>query len=167
VDPITVIVTAVALGVSTGLKDTTAKAITDAYTSLKTLLTQRRVDITPVEKIPASAAKQDSLREDLQQLEGTPDAVDQQLLDAAQQVITAVKTDQPAAGAAIGIDLDEFHAASLRVSGVTAAGTGVRGTKWTIDGDAVFDNIHAGQTPTSSPDSQSPPNPGSGGGGPS
>ena len=42
------------------------------------------------------------------------------------------------------IDLDELQAASLRISGLSATGTGVRGKKWTVAGDAVFENIRAG-----------------------
>ena len=44
VDPITSVVTAVALGASAGLTDTATQAVKDAYSGLKTLLARRRVD---------------------------------------------------------------------------------------------------------------------------
>ena len=62
-------------------------------------------------------------------------------------MVAAVKAHDPAAAQAIGIDLEEFQAASLRVSGLTSEGTGVRGRNWKITGDAVFENIHAGHNP--------------------
>ena len=154
-DPIMVVVTAVALGASAGLKDVAAQAVKDAYAGLKALLTRREVDVSGVERKPDSAAKQNSLREDLAELDGTSRQVDEQVLVAAREVIAAVKAHAPEAGAAIGIDLEELHAASLRISGVSATGTGVRGRAWTVEGDAVFENIRAGT---------SEPRPGSSGG---
>jgi RIP homotypic interaction motif len=40
-DPVTLIVTALAAGAGLGLKDTASAAVTDAYASLKTLITRR------------------------------------------------------------------------------------------------------------------------------
>lgn len=144
-DPITLVVTAVALGASAGLTDTAAQMVKDAYAGLKALLSRREVDVSAVERRPDSANKQGSLREDLDGLAGTEDALDDEVLDAARKVVAAVKAHDPAAGAAIGIDLGEFQAASLRVSGLTSEGTGVRGKNWNITGDTVFENIHAGR----------------------
>ncbi len=158
-DPITLVVTAVALGASAGLKDTAAAAVKDAYAGLKALLTRRKIDVTGVERKPESDTKKDSLREDLVDLDGTPDGIDEALLDAARRLLTAVKAHDPAAGEVIGIDLEEFYAKSLRVSGVSSEGTGVRGKNWRIEGDAVFENIHAGRGGTESVA------PGEGGGG--
>ena len=138
------VVTAVALGGSAGLTDAAAQAVKDAYAGLKALLARRRVDVSGVQRKPDSAAKQDSLREDLADLDGTPQQVDEELLDAAREVIAAVKDHQPAAGAAIGIDIEELHAASLQVSRITSAGTGFHARKVNVSGDVVFEDIHAG-----------------------
>lgn len=144
-DPVALVVTAVALGAAAGLTDTASQAVKDAYAGLKRLLMRRQVDVAALERRPDSASKQDSLREDLDGLAGTENAIDDEVLDAARDVVAAVKTHAPAAGAAIGIDLNDFHAASLRVSGVTSEGTGVRGHNVRITGDAGFDNIRAGE----------------------
>jgi hypothetical protein len=80
-----------------------------------------------------------------------PTRVDDELLDAARQLIAVVKARDAAAGAAIGIDLDEFEAASLRVSSVTSEGTAVRGRNWKIAGDAMFENIRAGRSAAAGP----------------
>lgn len=158
-DPITLVVTAVALGAAAGLTDTASQAVKDAYAGLKALLTRRAVDVSGVERKPDSESKQESLREDLSDLDGTPDAVDDALLDAARQLIVVVKTHDPAAAEIVGIDLEELEAGSLRVSGLTSEGTGVRGKNWKITGDAVFENIRAGRGATD------PAGPGESGGG--
>src|SRR5690349_23355356 len=53
-DPVTVVVSALAAGAATGLTDTVATAVKDAYAGLKRLLTRRYedVDLAPVEKKP-------------------------------------------------------------------------------------------------------------------
>jgi hypothetical protein len=56
VDPITVVVTAVALGALVGLKDATSQAVKDAYAGPKALLTHQRVDVSAVERQPDSTA---------------------------------------------------------------------------------------------------------------
>ena len=50
-DPVTLIVSALALGASAGLKSTVATAIGDAYSALRRILGERYrgVDLTPVE----------------------------------------------------------------------------------------------------------------------
>jgi hypothetical protein len=119
--------------------------VKDAYAGLKALLSRRKVDVSGVERKPDSESKQASLREDLQELEGGGSSIDHELLEAAQRVVAAVRTHDAHAGAAIGIDLDEFEAMSLRIDNLTSDGTGVRGKKWSIEGDVVFENIRAGQ----------------------
>ena len=99
-DPITLVVTAVALGASAGLHDAAAQAIKDAYAELKALLVRRRIDVSGLERRPNSENQQGSLRENLADLNGTPERIDEQMLDAARQVVAAVKAHQPAAGAA-------------------------------------------------------------------
>lgn len=71
-EPITLIVTALALGAAAGLKSTAEEAIKDAYTGLKTLLIQKfsqKVDIENVltyfEKRPSSENLQGLLKEEL------------------------------------------------------------------------------------------------------
>lgn len=143
-DPITLVVTALALGASAGLKDTATEVVKDAYAALKTLIGKRRVDVSQLESRPESPNRQGTVREDLESLEGTPDRIDDAVIDAARRVLQAVKESDPAAGDLIGIDLEEFSAKSLRVSGLTTTGGAIRGRRWEIDGDAVFENIRAG-----------------------
>ena len=68
VDPITIIVTALATGAAAGLKPTAAQAVKDAYAGLKSLI-QRKLGTTAsvdaLESKPDSETKQSSVAEDL------------------------------------------------------------------------------------------------------
>ena len=100
-DPITLVVTAVVLGASAGVKDTAASTVKDTYTGLKGLLARRRVDVSGVERRPDSGTQRAALAETLSD---TPDAVDEQVLVAARAVTEAVAThDADAAGVVVGV----------------------------------------------------------------
>jgi len=128
-DPITLIVAAVAAGVSAGLKDTAAAGIKDAYAGLRRLITDRfgAVDVTPVEKRPESEAKRRSLEEDLAQVGA---GGDDEILEAARRVIDEVRKHDPGAAAAIGIDLDR----SVVVGGSITGSTVVAGDRNVVGG---------------------------------
>lgn len=147
-DPITVIVAAVAAGASAGLKDAAAAAVKDAYSALKRLIAEHygHVDVEGIERRPDSDAKRRSLEEDLR---GSGVDPNQAVLDAATRVLEEVKKHSPGTGAAIGIDLDHFHAASLRIRDVQASGTGVRVHEGTFTGDVDIQGVRAGGAPPS------------------
>jgi hypothetical protein len=58
-DPVTVIVSALALGAAAGLKDTASAVVQDAYGAVKALLVRHYadVDVGPVERRPDSVAQ--------------------------------------------------------------------------------------------------------------
>jgi|1186.fasta_scaffold354253_1 hypothetical protein len=62
-DPVTVIVSALAVGAAAGVKETAAAGVKDAYAALKRLLGERYggVDVAAVERRPESEAKRRSL----------------------------------------------------------------------------------------------------------
>ena len=66
-DPVSLIVTALAAGAAAGLKPTAEKIIKDAYEGIKTLIKRKydQVDLASLEKKPQSQAKRDSVAEDL------------------------------------------------------------------------------------------------------
>jgi hypothetical protein len=92
VDSVTLVVTAVALGASAGLTETASSAVKDAYAGLKGLLNHRQIDVSAIERGPDSTVQRQALRE---MLAAVPDVVDQDLLDAAEQVTDVVAADQP------------------------------------------------------------------------
>jgi hypothetical protein len=149
-DVVTVVSQALAAGAAAGLKNTAAKAVTDAYAGLKKLITGRYqdVDVSAVEKKPDSEAKRVSLAEDLA---GAGAAGDVELLEAARQVIAAVNTHAAGTGPAIGVDLERVEAAAIRIRDVTAEGTGVRARDVKVAGDIDISGIHAGKTTVEPP----------------
>jgi hypothetical protein len=146
-DPISIVVAALAAGASAGLKDTVSAAIKDAYSGLKGILLKRfpGLDVSAVERMPGSKSKQDSLKEDLSEMGAVPGA-DSELLAAAERLIQAVKESAPESGPAVGVDLEDVWAAALKVDSVKSSGTGVRVRKSTFSGDIEIGHVEAGHS---------------------
>jgi hypothetical protein len=145
-DPVSIVVAALAAGASTGLTDSVAAAIKDAYTGLKRLLNQRfpQIDVSAVERMPASEPKRRSLEEDLAAMGGVS-STDEDLLAAAERLIQAVKANAPEAAAVVGADFEDLQADVMRMRSVKSSGTGVRirrGKFGTVD----IGDIAAGET---------------------
>ena len=68
-----------------------------------------------------------------------------ELLDAAEQLVQAVKSNAPEAAAAVGVNLKEVEAAALRIRSVRSSGTGVRVEPGLFHGDIEIDDVQAGQ----------------------
>jgi hypothetical protein len=141
VDPVTLVVTAVALGASAGLTESASSAIEDAYAGLKRLLSHRQVDLSGIERKPNSMVQRDALRETLAD---TP-VVDQELLDAAEQVTEAVAVHRPDAADVVGVDLKDVRAGFIRVRSISSSGSGFRGANLTVDGGVDIGDVRAGR----------------------
>jgi hypothetical protein len=151
VDPVTIIVAAVALGAQEGVRDTAKQLVKDAYAGLKRLITDRYQGVDPsgVENKPTSEAKRASLEEDLVDAGAGEDA---ELLAAAQKLIEVVRTADPAAGAAIGVDLENLEAEALRIQRVRSEGGGVRVRDAKVSGAVEISDIDSGpQSSTTNP----------------
>ncbi|MGW1887392.1 hypothetical protein [Streptomyces sp. NPDC001970] len=150
-DPVTVIVSAIALGAVAGVQESAAGAVRDAYQGLKRLISERygsAVDVIPVERRPESEAKRASLEEDLTAAGAAEDA---ELLDAARHLIEQVKNHQSTAAPAVGIDLERIEAAALSIDTIEASGTGVRVRQGKFTGDVTIANVRAGEEPPARP----------------
>ncbi|MEU8382024.1 hypothetical protein [Streptosporangium sp. NPDC048865] len=149
-EPVTLIVSAIALGATAGLQESAATAVKEAYEALKRLIRDRYqdVDVAPVERRPESEAKRGSLEEDL---DAAGAGADDELLAAARRLVQEVRNHEPAAGAAVGIDLEGVEAAALRIGGVTSSGTGVRVRQGKFAGDIEINDVRAGQEPPGRP----------------
>jgi hypothetical protein len=149
VDPVTIVVAAIALGAQEGVRDTAKQVVKDAYAGLKRLISERYkgVDPTSVETKPTSEAKRASLEEDLKDA-GADSDVD--LLAAAKAVIEAVRAENPQAGEPIGVNLEEIEAEAIRIHNVWSSGGGVqvRGAK--VSGPIDISNVTSGQKGSSS-----------------
>src|SRR3954471_15536672 len=127
-DPVSLIVMALASGAAAGLKPAAEQAVKDAYAAVKSLIQRKYagIDLGQLERRPDSEAKRSSVAEDLKDAGA---AQDQELLDGAKTLMDAVEQHDPAAAAAIGINLTDVKAQFLRAQQVVAEGAGARGVQ--------------------------------------
>ena len=143
-DILTIIVSAIAAGASAGLKPAAKQAIKDAYQGIKGLIVGKyaKVDVGGLEKKPDSKAKQDSLKEDLQDAGA---AGDRELLAKARELLDIVERMDAAAAAAVGVDIAKVKAAALKIGNVSSTGVGVRVQESEFRGDIQIGDVTAGQ----------------------
>ena len=148
-DPIGVIVSALASGAAAGLKPTAEKAIKDAYAGLKSMIQRKysRVDLLPIENKPESQSKRESVAEDLVDAGATGD---QELLNIAKVLIDAVARHDKATATVIGVDLEEVKAAYLDITKTTSSGAGIRVKKSEFEGGIDIGEVNAGEVGESS-----------------
>jgi hypothetical protein len=143
-DPVSIVVAALAAGAAAGLKDTVARAVTDAYASLKRLIVQRYsgVSTAGLENKPASKAQQGALEESLIDAAAGTDA---DLLAAAKALLVAVQAHDPGAAATVGVDLSRIDAGSIDIGNVRAGrgATGVRASDVKVAGSFKISGIDA------------------------
>ena len=126
VDPVTLIVAALAAGAAAGLKDTASSAVKDAYNGLKGLA-QRRLGGRPGVELVLARHEQDPQVWDkplAQELTAAGAGDDETLVAAAQALMQLVD----AAGSAAGryeVSASDHAAAAGRDMNVTAAGGGI------------------------------------------
>ena len=120
-DPVSIIVAALAAGAATALKSTAEQAIKDAYAGFKALIQSKygHVSVEALERKPDSEVKQISVQEDLTDAGA---GADQELLDRAKALLDAVKAHDRAAAAKININLDEVEAAYFKLKDAAAEG---------------------------------------------
>ena len=143
-DPITMIVLALAAGAAAGLKPVAEQAVKDAYTGVKALIQRKyaEVDLTALERKPDSEAKRESVREDLTDAGA---GKDQELLEKVNILLEVLEKHAPETGAAVGIDLKEVKAAFLKAQTVIAEGTGVKVEKSEFSGGIDLGEVRAGK----------------------
>jgi hypothetical protein len=145
-DPLTLIVTALATGAAAGLKPTAEKAIKDAYEGLKALVVKRyertKAAVPVLEHNPASDAGKAVLRESLAE-EGA--AEDEALLRQAQAVLQAIRLHDASAAEAAGVLIEDIEAgASVNVRDIVAEG-GVTARRIRADKDFTLEGVRAGR----------------------
>lgn len=148
-DPIGIIVSALASGAAAGLKPTAENAIKDAYAGLKSMIQRKysRIDLQPIENKPESQSKRESIAEDLSDAGA---GGDQELLDLAKVLIDAVAVHDKAAATVVGVDLEEVKAAYLDIKKVTTSGAGIRIKKSEFEGGIDIGEVNAGEAGESS-----------------
>jgi hypothetical protein len=141
-EPITAIVTALALGAAAGLKPAAEQAIKDSYAALKALITRKyaQVPLDQLEAHPSSKSRRGVVEEDLAAAKADQDP---EVLQHAQALLEAMQRQEPQA-AAIGVDLQDIEGAALAIRRVTATGTGVQVEHATMTGDITIEDVRAG-----------------------
>jgi len=142
-DPISVVVTALAAGAAAGLKPAAEQAVKDAYAGLKAFIQQKwqQVSLGQLEANPTSEARRSVIREDLEQ---SGAAKDRELLALADRVLEAVSRHAPDTARSLGVRLEDISGGgSLRIADVTAGDIGVDARKVSVQGDIEISGIHA------------------------
>jgi hypothetical protein len=144
-DPVTLIVAALAAGAAAGMTESAAaQVVKGAYSALKARISARSpsVDFAGLERRPESEAKRNSLAEDLAEA-GV--AEDPDVIALAERLVAAVRESSPAVGEQIGVDLADVEAQFVRVRNVTASGTAVRVRRTRLQGGIDVEDVHAGK----------------------
>ena len=144
-DPMTTIVTALAIGAAAGLKPTAEKAIKDAYSGIKALIRRKysRVSVDMLENDPASEDRKKIVKEDLKKTNADSDL---ELLSLTKELLDALQRYAPETAGAVGVDLEDIKAGSVKIEDIIATGTGVKMTKADIDRDLEIKKVRAGDS---------------------
>ena len=149
-DPITIIVTALALGAAAGIKSTAEQAVKDAYNSIKALIHRKypQVSIDLLESDPTSLDRQMVMKEGFEKTEVSQD---EEVLLAAKAFLDIIVSRAPYVAPAIGVDLEDIKGASLKIEDIIATGKGVKVKGADIGGDIAIKGVKAGSDKESSP----------------
>jgi hypothetical protein len=142
-DPVTMIVAALAMGAAEGLKATAVDVVKDAYAGLKGLLARKypKVGVEAIEEKPESEARRAVVAEDLAEAGA---GSDEELLALVGKLVEALRAHVPDAGAAVGVDLENVSAEFLRLRDIASTGTGVRVKEGEFRGGIDIEGVRAG-----------------------
>lgn len=143
-DPITIIVNALAAGAAAGLKTTAKQVIKDAYVGIKALIQHKygALSVETLEQKPDSKIKQASVKEDL--IDAGADK-DKELLDHAKFLLDAVKLHEPSTAATLKINFEEIEAAYFNLKDASAEGdVNIDVKKGTFSGGINLEGLAAG-----------------------
>ncbi|WP_137149470.1 hypothetical protein [Mycolicibacterium sp. CR10] len=145
-DPITLIVAALALGASDGVRDTAKQAIGDAYSAVKNLVSQRyssvSADLEGLEQEPEEGLRRALLEKKLNQA-GAGDDVE--LYGLAQALLSTVEEQAPDLPATIGVVVRRAAVGgNIEVEDVAVdGGTGVAAEDVAAGGDLRISRVVA------------------------
>lgn len=143
-EPVTTIVTALALGAAAGSKSLAEQAVKDGYNGLKQIIQRcyQSINIQPLEKNPNSQARQEVLVEDLTDVEADKN---QEILEQAKILINRLQNLSESEVPAIGVKLEDIKGLNLNIEDIIASGTGVDVKGAELKGDINIKGVRAGQ----------------------
>lgn len=146
-DPISIVVTALAMGAAAGLKDTAAQVVKDGYAALKAPIQSKYTDVSLelLEADPGSEARRSVVEEDLKR-EGA--VHDQELLSQARDLLEVIDNYAPDTTKVVGVSIEDVKTASLEIEKILASGagdvTGVEIRRADVANDIKISDIRAG-----------------------
>ena len=143
-EPVSAIVLSLALGAKAAAgKAIVGEIIKDAYAKVKGIVASRfsSVPLSIIETSPESKSRRAVLEEELTTLHADQDI---ELVAAAQKLIDLIKQHAPETAGAIGVNIEDAEAASIRLSKIVSTGTGVNIKRTKATGDIVVDDVKAG-----------------------
>ncbi|MFL5254041.1 MAG: hypothetical protein ACJ8AI_14315 [Rhodopila sp.] len=142
-EPISAIVTALALGAAAAAKEVGGEVVKDAYGALKAFIVSRypKTSVDSLEAAPESERRRGVVEEDLQAAHAAGDV---ELAALARKLVELIRQQAPGAAAAIGVDLKDVEAVNLRLADITASGTGVKVEHGRFSGDISISGVRAG-----------------------
>jgi hypothetical protein len=147
-DPVSAIVTALALGATAALNATVGQVVKDAYDSLKDRIRSRYAKVIPdldqLEQTPDSETRRAVIEEGLVRDGAQQDPELPQLAAQAQALVELIQSRAPEVAAAIGVNLEDVKAVNLRLAEIAATGTGVQVKKGKFSGDIDMKGVRAG-----------------------
>lgn len=144
-EPISVIMGALSLGIAAGLKPTAEQAVKDAYQGLKALIQKRySVSLDNLEQKPDSKAQQAAIEEALTDNKAE---TDKELITQAQKVVEEVEKHDAQVAQTIGVNLVEVKSKLAEFKNIRAGegAIGVNVEKSEID-ELKFGDVDAGNT---------------------
>ena len=146
-DPVTIIVAALAAGAAAGVSGVAEESIKDAYAAVKQWLGDRYADISlkNLEKDPKSPNRQGVLAEELADAGAAQDA---ELLAKVQALSEALAESEAGRRAAevVGVKIDDVVVEGNAIlTDITSSGAGVILRKTDIGGSLEIRNVRAGE----------------------
>lgn len=143
-EPVTVIVTALALGAASGCKSIAEQVVKDGYEGLKAVIKAKhpQISIDRLEQKPESMAQRAVIEEDISEVGGDKDL---EILQKAKVVFEAVEKLPRDVVLLIGVDLENIKGYSLFIEEIVSTGAGVKVKGSDFQGDITIKNVKAGE----------------------
>jgi hypothetical protein len=148
-EPITMIVTAIATGAAAIMKPTAEQIVKDAYTELKAIIQRKyqQVSVATIENNPASKERQNILTEDLK---ATQADKDEEVLHQAQSLLKIIEQQSPQLAEEVGLRIEDVKVgASLKIREIIAQ----RGIGAEIKRTEIMQDLEIGKVQTGGVDS--------------
>jgi hypothetical protein len=145
-DPATLIVSALALGASAGVKYIAETGIKETYNILKNLIKQKYPDvfIDRMEKNPSSDKQRQAVEEDIQNSGADKD---KDIVLAAQKLIEKINEIVPETLQVFGVNIEDVRATSIAIEDISSSGTGVQIKGSEFKGDIDIKKVNSGKSP--------------------